>query len=376
VSEGKLGAGSRAILLLAATVIVLAALKLAAPVLVPILVAACIASAMMPVVNALRCRGVRTVFAVTITTVGVLAALLTFGAVVALAITDMTDSLPRLEQALATAQQRLLVWFQRERLGAFDAPIRSFNPREASSDFVAGVLIGVPSAVSALGVVFFVAIFLLLEGATLNDKLRRALRWSSERLNGVQHTVGEVQRYLLFKGGLAVVVGTLCGTWSAVLGQPHPLVWAVLGFLLHFIPGFGSVATTLAAAMAAVVQQGVGVALLVLVGYVIIHNFVGNLIEPKVLGKASGLSPLVVMISVVVWGWVLGPVGALLAVPLTMVIKIVLAHTDDLRWVAVMLARGEGQRELEWIEENRARRTTVSTAVTGVDVRCRSTTGA
>jgi AI-2 transport protein TqsA len=88
----------------------------------------------------------------------------------------------------------------------------------------------------------------------------------------------------------------------------------------------------------------------------VIHNIIGNVIEPKVLGRALGLSPLVVMLSIVFWGWLLGPVGALLSVPLTMVVKIVLANTEDLRWAAVLLGPGDGREEAEYAEERRRSR--------------------
>jgi predicted PurR-regulated permease PerM len=355
---GKLGPGSRAILLLAAFVIVLAAMKLAAPVLVPLFVAACIAAAMMPVVTVLRRRGMKRYLAVAITTVAVLAGLVAFGVLVGVAIGDLTESLPKLETALAAAKTDTIEWLQRQRLWSFTGSVRALNPGDASSQLISGVLLALPAAISALGVVFFVAVFILLEGATFNDKLHRALRWSPARLADVQHTISEIQRYLLFKGGLSLATGLFCGAWSAVLRQPHAIVWGLVTFLLSFIPAFGSIVTTSAASIAAFVQLGPGPGLLVLGGYTVIHTLIGNLVEPKVLGRAAGLSSLVVLIAVVVWGWVLGPIGALLAVPLTMMMKIVLAHTDDLRWVAVLLGPGEGKGEEEYVEERRRSRST------------------
>jgi hypothetical protein len=88
----------------------------------------------------------------------------------------------------------------------------------------------------------------------------------------------------------------------------------------------------------------------------VINAAIGNLLEPKVLGRAVGLSPLAIVISIVLWGWILGPIGALLSVPLTMVFKIIAAHTEDLRWLAVLLGPGEGRDEQRYVEERRRTR--------------------
>lgn len=371
MSEPKLGAGAKSILLLAAAVVVLAAMKLAAPMLVPILVAACISAAMMPIVTLLRRRGVRTYLAVTITTLAVLVGLVAFAWLVALALGDLSDSLPRLEAALASAKRNVMQWLREQRLWSFTSPVSTFSPAETSADLITAVLLGVPSVVSALGVIFFVAVFILLEGASFNTKVHRALAWAPERIAVMQQTISEIQRYLLFKGALSMLTGAACGLWSAAIGQPYAIVWGLLTFLLRFIPAFGGVVITTAASVVALVQMGMGPALLILGGYTVLHTIIGSVVEPKVIGRAAGLSPLVVMVSVVVWAWVLGPIGALLAVPITMIMKIVLAHTEDLRWLAVLLGPGEGKQEQAYVEERRRSRATGS----GVAAAARAITG-
>lgn len=365
MTEARLGGGSKAILLLAAVVILLAAMKLAAPVLVPLLIAGCIAASMMPIVSALRLRGLRTYAAVGLTTLAVLVGVVGFGAVVAVAMGELTDSLPRLEGTLRQAQAQAVVWLEDRRWWALAAPLRGFEPADATGQVVASVVLALPGAVSALGVVFFVAIFILLEGATFNTKLRYTLRWSALQFDEVKHTVSEIQRYLLFKGALSLLTGVACGAWSAALGQPNALAWGLLTFLLSFIPGFGSVLTTAAAALAAALELTPAAGLLVLGGYTLIHNFIGNWLEPRLLGRALGLSPLVIIMSIVVWGWVLGPVGALLSVPLTMMVKIVLAHTEDLRGLSVLLGRGEGKPEAAYLQERRRSRHSRSMSAAG-----------
>ncbi len=121
--------------------------------------------------------------------------------------------------------------------------------------------------------------------------------------------------------------------------------------MLNFIPNIGGIISAVPPLVVALLQYGPARALGILAGLLFIHNIIGNLLEPKIMGRALGLSALVVLLSVIIWGWLLGPVGALLSVPLTMLIKLLCANTEDLRWVAVLLGSGDGSAEQAYISE-------------------------
>ena len=122
-----------------------------------------------------------------------------------------------------------------------------------------------------------------------------------------------------------------------VLGVDFALLWGVSAFLLNYIPNIGSLIAAIPPILLALIQFGVGKAIIVAIGYLVVNVVVGSVIEPKVMGKGLGLSTLIVFISLVFWGWVFGPVGMFLSVPLTMVVKIALDSQEDTRWIAVML---------------------------------------
>jgi AI-2 transport protein TqsA len=111
--------------------------------------------------------------------------------------------------------------------------------------------------------------------------------------------------------------------------------------MLNFIPNLGSIIAAVPAVLLALIQLGVGDALYTGLGYVVVNMLIGNVLEPRMMGKGLDLSTLVVFLSLVFWGWVLGPVGMLLSVPLTMTLKIALESFDDTRWVAVFLGSGK-----------------------------------
>jgi predicted PurR-regulated permease PerM len=123
-----------------------------------------------------------------------------------------------------------------------------------------------------------------------------------------------------------------------VLGVDFALLWGVAAFLLNYIPNIGSLIAAIPPILLALVQFGVGKTLIVAAGYLVVNIVVGSIIEPRVMGRGLGLSTLIVFISLVFWGWVFGPVGMFLSVPLTMVVKIALDSQEETRWIAVMLS--------------------------------------
>jgi AI-2 transport protein TqsA len=106
---------------------------------------------------------------------------------------------------------------------------------------------------------------------------------------------------------------------------------------MSFIPTIGAIIAAIPGIALALILHGEASAIFVFIGYLVIDLFFGNLLEPSIMGRRMGLSTLVVVLSLLFWGWVWGPVGALLSVPLTMVTKITLENVPDLRWIAVLL---------------------------------------
>jgi predicted PurR-regulated permease PerM len=189
---------------------------------------------------------------------------------------------------------------------------------------------------------FFVLVitaFIQMEGAIYRRKLiaasgsRRTVRWLGEAL-------GEVQRYLLVKLAVSAANGFLLGLWCWVWGIESPLLWGVAAFALNFIPYVGSLIAAVPPVLLGLMTGGLPIALAVASGYVAVNVAVDNILEPRIMGHTLGLSPLVILLSMLLWGFVLGPVGAILAVPLTMTAKILLERDKDLARIAVFLGDG------------------------------------
>jgi AI-2 transport protein TqsA len=136
---------------------------------------------------------------------------------------------------------------------------------------------------------------------------------------------------------MSLATGLAAGLWCLVMDIPYAVLWGVAAFFLNFVPTVGSIVAALPPCLLALVQDGGGSAMILALGYVVINVGISNGIEPRFMGRGLGLSPLVVVLSMIIWGWVLGPIGMLLSVPLTTVVKLALEANEDTRWMAVIL---------------------------------------
>jgi predicted PurR-regulated permease PerM len=243
----------------------------------------------------------------------------------------------------------------------FDATITELNRRGAGLDagrvaalvepasvvaFAGSLLQSVMNVIGQLFLVLLLAAFLMLEASGFGDKLRKIDSNAEEEMTRFEGAAHEVQKYLGVKTLSNLVAGLVVGGLSHVFHLDFPVLWAVVAFLLNYIPTLGSILASLPPIALALVMHGPGSAALYAALYTALNVLIGNVLEPRVMGKALGLSPLVVLLSMFFWGWLWGPVGALLSVPLTMSAKIALAHTTDLAWVSVLLGRAPAGAEL------------------------------
>ena len=143
----------------------------------------------------------------------------------------------------------------------------------------------------------------------------------------------------MIKAWISLATGVLIGLLVWAIGLDYPLLWALVAFFLNFVPNIGSFLASIPAVILALVADGWPMAAQTAAVFIAVNILMGNIIEPRVMGANMGLSPLVVFSSIILWGWMLGPVGILLAVPLTMVLQISLESHPDTRWLALLLGR-------------------------------------
>ncbi len=335
---------SRSFVALAAFVIVVAGLHFAAPFLVPIVFAAVVVAVTSPVAAWVTRRGLPPIVgAIAAILVGV-AVLFAVGAIFAVAAAELQARAPSYANKL---QFVVAKWSQSLTRHGMPGPAKELSKLDFgdAAPYLGTLLGDAAAAVSSGFVVVLVAFFGLTEISSIGAKVRALAPSSEKTLDRVDGVVREVQRYLLVKAGTSLLAAVLTFVLLHVAGVNMALLLALVLFVLHFIPNVGAVLATIPAVAVAAVDRGPGVALLVGVGMSTINFVVGNLVEPRVLGRTLGLSPLAVLVGLVFWGWLWGPAGALLAVPILVVTKAVLENVPDLAWAAAFLTPPPVERD-------------------------------
>jgi AI-2 transport protein TqsA len=336
------GPGLRFLLMMAAGVVVVAGLRAGAPILLPFSLALFLAILSLPVLFWLQGRGVPTPLAVIL---AVLLDVAILGVILLLAsqsVAELQMRLPRYVERFTTLFDSWMEALQVRGIPAAEYisdQMEEMISAAAIMDFVGGVLARAAAFLSSAFLVILIMVFMLAEASVFPEKFRAVLGKEDDGDMGrFAKVTGEVLEYLVIKTGVSLGTGLCIGLWAWIMGLDFPILLGLIGFLLNYVPTIGSILAAIPAILLAVIQfGGVGPVIVVATGYLVINVIFGNLLEPHLLGRRLGLSTLVVILSLVFWAWVWGPVGALLAVPLTMVLKIMFENTEDLRWVAVLL---------------------------------------
>jgi len=329
--------GVRTLLVAACLVIVVAGLRAARAILLPFLVSILLAIISLPLMAWLQKKRFPTTLAVLCTVVVDVAVLAGLVLVVGQSLNQFTDVMPRYQDRLKELLGLLLIWLDANGI-TLDNPeaLDVFNP-SSMLDLVGSTLSAVANMLSNTFLVVLTTVFILFEAAGFSRKLSIAFGDRQKHLDRFAVMARQVQRYLMMKTIISLATGLLAGILVAALGISFPLLWGIIAFLFNFIPNLGSIFAAVLPVLLALVQFGPGKAISVAIGYLIINIVLANLVEPYLMGRRLGLSTLVVFLSLAFWGWVWGPVGMLLSVPLTMIVKIGLENIDGFRWVAVLL---------------------------------------
>ncbi|TNG02122.1 MAG: AI-2E family transporter [Gammaproteobacteria bacterium] len=330
-------AGSRLLILSAAFVIVVAGIKAASPIMVPFLLSVFIAIISAPAMFFLKNKGLPSGLALVLVIVIVLFVLFLVGVLIGNSVDDFTKSLPQYQARLQIQLHSVVALLSRVGIELSASMLEEYFDPSVIMRLVANALSGLGGVFTNGFLILLTVSFMLLEASSFPAKLHKALDDPDSSLGSFDHFLETVKRYMVIKTWVSLGTGLIVWLALALIGIDYPLLWGVLAFLLNYVPNIGSIIAAVPAVLLAIVQLGWGYALLTAGVYVAVNVIVGNFIEPKFMGRGLGLSTLVVFLSLIFWGWVLGPVGMLLSIPLTMTLKIALDSNHDTRWIAILL---------------------------------------
>ena len=318
-----------------AVVAVIYGMQAARAILVPLLVAIFIAVLCTPLTRLLERIRIPTGLAVTIVIILIIGTMTLVGTFVGGSLAAFNDRLPFYQTRLDEIFTEMAALFGQE--VSVRLLIEWFQPAGAALGLVGTLLNGIQGLLANFFLIAFSVTFMLLESSSLPAKMRLVLRASRGEPQYFRRFTSSVQRYLGIKSLTSLVTGVAVGILAAAFGLDFPVLWGLLAFLLNFIPNIGSLIAAIPAVLLALIQFGGLDAAFIALGYFVINIAIGGVIEPRVMGQGLGLSTLVVFLSLVFWGWVFGPIGMLLSVPLTMTAKIALESSERTAVLGVLL---------------------------------------
>ncbi len=336
-SSGGFSAPARMLLTLAAFVIVVAGMKASQELLTPFLLSAFLAIIGTPPLLWLRQRGLPSWLSLLLVLSVILLAVLVLVIGVGHSVDSFSRAVPLYQQRLHALALHFLTFFEPLGIDLSQQKFLQYLDPAAAIGLVGSLVNSLGGVLTNVFMILLTVVFLLQESVTLPGKLHAALKNPQQYLARSRRFISNVQRYLLIKTATSLATGLTVWIWLLVLKVDFAALWGVLAFFLNFVPNIGSVIAAVPAILLALVQLGASTALWVAAGFVVVNNLVGNVIEPKFLGRSLGLSTLVVFVSLVFWGWVLGPVGMFLSVPLSMLVKIAVESNEHTRWLSILL---------------------------------------
>ena len=359
-----------ALMAVAAAVIIFWGVRSLAFILAPLAMAMVITIAILPLPGWLTKKGVKPGLALILTILAVVGVLALIAFIMIGSIGKLAGLLPSYAanmstQTAATAASQNAVSTALASLLGSSVPVTSTTSSGSSSaltglnlsslsemvspsqvgGLASAIVIAAGKAVAQMFVVLFIFAFMLSAAFSLRDKSIAGFGADNPAMASVQQFTLEVRQYVNIMTVINFLVAVGNTIILALLGIPFALLWGILAFFMGFIPSIGWWISLIPPFLIAWAQYGIGTALIVLVSYILINGGVQNIVQPRMMGKGLRISPLVVFVSVIVWATVLGGMGALIAVPLTLIVMKVLDGAESTRWITALMRIGSGSDE-------------------------------
>ena len=328
----------KALMVMAALVIVLAGVKAASVIMVPFLLSIFIAIAVSPIINWLSNYKVPRWLSVSIVILSLVVIGFMLGGLITQSMSEFRQNLPNYNEKIAQEFTWIIAKLGEFNINLDRSLITTHLDPGMAMNMATNILAGMGTVLSNTFLILLTVIFMLFEAKSMPARVHVALADPDMQLTHIDRFLDSVNQYLAIKMLVSLATGIFIGIWLYALGVDHFMLWSVLAFMLNFIPNIGSIIAAIPAILMAFVEFGFAKAGLTGLGFIIVNTVMGNVIEPRFMGRGLGLSTLVVFLSLIFWGWLLGTVGMLLSVPLTMVVKIAMESREESKWLAVLLS--------------------------------------
>ena len=331
---------------LAAFVVVIAGAMASASMLTPVLISLFIAIICVQPVLWLHTKGMNHTLSVFIVLIGVIGIFSGIGALLGNSINSFAQDAPMYGKKLGDILDGITETLNDAGLNlSTEMWDGSIEPGKILN-YTASILTEFGALMTNSLLIFFIVMFILLERASLRLKAEVIAKSYNNNLKVFTSILEGIRSYLGLKTVISLITGVFIWLTLLVIGVEYALLWGLIAFLLNYIPNFGSIMAGIPAVLFALVQLGLGGAGWTVLVYLFVNMVVGNIIEPKMMGKGMGLSTLIVFLSLIFWGFVLGTIGMFLAIPLTMTFKIILDQQPKTKWLSILLGTEDQARDI------------------------------
>lgn len=331
----------RSLLVLASLVVILAGIKAASQIVVPFLLALFLAIVLYPIVRYLAKHRVPPAVSIVLIMTVIVIALLMVSSILGTALNDFARSLPEYRLAAINKIRILQQYAETFNITISTEELLAYLDPAALVNFITRLLSSFSGMMTSIFLLLMTIVFMLFEVQTLPNKLRKIMHDPDQGMIHIQNAINGITRYVAIKTVVSMVTGFIVWAFLAMIGIKFAVLWGTLAFLLNYIPNIGSIIAAVLPIIQTLLFNSIPDALAVTAGYIIINLLLGNIIEPRIMGKGLGLSTLVVFLSLIFWGWLLGPIGMVLSVPLTVVVKIALETSRHGTKLAIILGDGK-----------------------------------
>ena len=327
---------------LACIVIIIAGMRAAESIIIPFLLSIFIATISNPLVLFLQKKHLPksfSVFFVFLIMVG-----FGFGITTLLSnsLNEFSSNFPKYQILLKIYAENFFSFLEQNGIAVSGKIILEQLDPSAVMSLTSGILSGLGNVLTKTLLIILMVVFMLMESKIFKQKLKIIFGGTVEKKDQLKSFSNTVKRYMLIKTAISLTTGALATLWLIILDINYPFLWGFLTFLLNYIPTIGSNIAAVPPMLMALIQFDLITLVFVTLGYLVINSLLGSFLEPRILGKGLGLSTLVVFLSLLFWGWLFGPIGMILCIPITTIIKIAFANTENTRGVSTLLEASSG----------------------------------
>jgi AI-2 transport protein TqsA len=336
-----------AIIVAAAVIIIIWGIRGLASILNPIFLAIVITITLLPVPQALEKRGLKSGPALLLTILLVVIVIVGMTWLILSSVANMTGEVPAYSDSFQSQQEST------DSVSVTDQVTQSMMSiinQQQFNQFFSSLLAVIGNTIGQIFFTLLIFIFMLYTALSLPNLSGLGISAETGVLDQAISLTSNVRRYMTLTAFINLLVGIADGLLLWVMGVPYAVLWGIIAWVFGFIPAIGYWIALIPPVLLAYSLYGSRTAIIVFIGYAVINGTAANIISPRVLGKGLSISPLIIFISVFIWGWLLGAIGAILAIPLTMLIIAILESVPATRWVARLMSYVPGSEKEEDVE--------------------------